>query len=158
MAYFYVLVKLGAASSPYEKVLTDVSESELRHAFVTKYKNGADILIDGRLIKISDISSVLIVRTKECDEITRQRINSDSLDKISKMNSESDGIVFISAGSGYDPEDILELGENVTSEYITEPPGSGGGINWGEIANHPWVITILGGLVLAAILALLGIG
>jgi len=158
MVYFHVLVKLGAASSPYEKVVTDVSESELRHTFVTKYKKGTDIFIGGRLIKVSDINSVLIVRTEESDEITRERINSDSLDRISKMNRESDGVVFISAGSGYDPEDILELGENVTSEYITEPPGSGGGFNWGEIANHPWVITILGGLVLAAILALLGLG
>ena len=100
MAYFHVLLKIDAADAGYEKIFSDLSEAELKAMFVKQYRKGKDVLVDGRVIRASQINSVLIVKTNDTDETTRERINNDSLDRISKMNRESDSIVFISPGSG----------------------------------------------------------
>lgn len=158
MAYFHVLLRLDKADLDYEEIFSDLSESELKDRFLKPYRNAKDILVDGRVVKASQITSVLIVRTKETNDVTRELINNDSLNRISEMNREPDSMVIISPGSGYDPEDILEEGENVTADYVDSPPGSGNGIDWAFVVNHPWVVTIAGGLALAGLLALLGLG
>ena len=55
----------------------------------------------------------------------------------------------MSAGSGWHNEDIAECGTDVTSKYISAPPGLG---TWltksGALLNSPWVLRVLGGVAL----------
>ena len=158
MVYFHVLLRLDKADVGYEQIFSDLSESELKVRFLKPYRNAKDLFVGGRIVKASQIASILIVRTKETNEVTRERINTDSLNRISEMNSEPGGMVIISPGSGYDPEDILEEGKDVTVDYVDGPPGSGKVIVWASFVNHPWVVTIVGGLALAGLIALIGLG
>ena len=158
MAYFQVLLKYESIESEYEQVFSDLSEEELKSKFIKPYYKACDILVGGKVVKMSAIAKIMIVRTKDPDNQTRDIINNLSLNRISEMNRQSDSVVFISPGSGYDPEDILEAGEDVTSEYVNGPPGSGGTINWSYLSAHPMVVAVVGGLLLLGIAALLGLG
>lgn len=158
MAYFHVFLRLDKADGDYEQIFSDLSESELKDRFLKAYRKGQDILAKGRIVKAGQINSLLIVRTKDANDVTRERINNASLDRISRMNREPGGMIIISPGSGYDPVDILEEGEDVTVHYIDAPPGLGKVVAWESLANHPWIVTIVGGLILAGLLTLLGFG
>jgi len=54
-------------------------------------------------------------------------------------------------GSGWDAEDIVEAGEDVTSKYSTGPPGLGPSLIFRllSILNSPWIVAIGGGLIVA---------
>lgn len=158
MAYFHVFLRFDQADVDYEQIFSDLSESQLKDRFLKPYRKANDILAKGRIVKAAQINSLLIVRTKDTNDVTRERINSASLNRISEMNREPGGMIIFSPGSGYDPEDILEEGEDVTADYIDGPPGSGKVMVWASLANHPWVVTIVGGLILAGLLALFGLG
>ena len=75
------------------------------------------------LITPSSLRSVQVVQTECTEQEERERINNESLTQIDKFNRESNGLVFIGIGSGYNPEDIAEAGENITHSVIKGPPG-----------------------------------
>lgn len=175
MPYFHVLVKIDSVENEYEQILTDITETDLKDKFVDPYNKSQDILINGRVIRIDNIEMLCIARTKEKNEVTREKINEDSLDNISRINSKSDGVVFLSAGSGYDPEDLFDMAEDVTTEYINGPPGNQlqeAPISQSEqtekpentkskiavITSHPLLVTVVGGIIVAALAALFGLG
>lgn len=73
-------------------------------------------------------------------------------------NRDSDSVFFISLGRGYAPEDIEEAGSNVTERFINAPPGQERSGLAAKVVNNPWVVAIVGGVVVAGIVAWLGWG
>lgn len=65
--------------------------------------------------------------------------------------------MFLGSGRGHNLEDISEAGEDVTSTFISGPPGHGN--KWTVVAaalNHPWVSAVGTGLIVAALIWWLG--
>ncbi len=100
---------------------------------------------------MSDIRTVLIVRTERPEADECAEINGASLKEIERLNAQSDGVVIVSPGRGYEPEDILDAGDDVTSHFIKGPPGQSPLDIVRNAIHNPWVVGI-GTAVIAAIL------
>lgn len=156
MALHHVLLTLSESPIKPRCVLSDLSEQQLQTQFVTPYRKGKSTLCGNEVIQVASIKSVQIIRTKQTSEVERSAMQDRSFRDIQKINRQSDSVTIISPGYGYEPEDIVEAGEDVTSQYITGPPGYAnlGGLR--EILNNPWVVTIGTGLIVAALAWWLG--
>ena len=122
MAYFHVITKLVSGEHPI-CLFDDLSSDDLRAKFLRHYERGQDFLAGGNVISAKDIRSVRIIETNRDNATEREEINRRSRAKIDELNSSSDSVFFISLGNGYEPDDIAEAGEDVTSVYIKGPPG-----------------------------------
>ncbi|MGH9697284.1 MAG: hypothetical protein ACRD5Z_24285, partial [Bryobacteraceae bacterium] len=91
---------------------------------VRPYRQGTTLICGNEIIPVSTIRKIHVVRTVHENERERSALHAKSLAEIEKLNRESSGVVFLSTGGGYVPEDILEVGEDVTAKYIAGPPGS----------------------------------
>ena len=167
MSFYHVLTFSEPRDKEAQVILSNLSEQELLDRFVSHYRSGSDLVVGGDIISMSRLRKVIIVRTDDLEEAVRARINDQSLDEAAAFNRSSDSVVLITAGRGYDAEDILEDGEDVTSDFIGGAPGyakpAAGASLAGESAaegrvqralNHPWIVSIVGGLVVAGLLAL----
>ncbi|WP_162984552.1 hypothetical protein [Poseidonibacter antarcticus] len=125
--------------------------------FVRLYKKGKDILCDKDVVRIENIKSVQIIRTNKKNEDERSIIQDESFKRVQELNRQSDSIAIISLGYGYKLEDIVYAGEDVTSLYITGAPGHETSNFIFSFLNNPWVMTIGAGLILAVLVALLGL-
>ena len=113
MPYFHVNITLEADSESEGEWEFDLSEDTLRQRFVTPYDAGDSIQIGGKWIRPSDIDRILIYES-EADASTLGRQLSDS----------RRGSGFISVRSP--SVDAVESDDrNVTSKWITRPPGRG---------------------------------
>lgn len=153
-AYFHVVAKLGQ-SEKYQRLFADLSESELKERFVRPYEKGAGFFSGNDLIDPRDLRSILIVRTGRAEQVERDDINRNDLDRIEKMNRSS-SVVFISAGRGYDPEDIAQAGEDVTHSFIKGPPGFRAARFEPSIKVLGWIGGIIAAVVAAGIVKWLG--
>ncbi|CAA6828333.1 MAG: Unknown protein [uncultured Sulfurovum sp.] len=158
MPYYHVLVTFTDSPKDPQCVLDDLSEQELKTKFVGLYKKGKDILCDKDVVRIGNIKSVQIIRTNKKSEDERSIIQEKSFKRIEELNRQSDSITIISPGYGYSPGDIAVAGEDVTSQYITRAPGHEASNFIFSLLNNPWVMTIGTGLILAALVAWLGLG
>lgn len=157
MPYYHVLVTFTDSPKNPQCMLDDLSEQELKTKFVGLYKKGKDILCGKNVVRIGNIKSVQIIRTNKKSEDERSIIQEESLKRIQELNRQSDSIAIISLGYGYSPEDIAYAGEDVTSHYITGAPGHETSNFIFTLINNPWVIAIGTGLILAALVAWLGL-
>ncbi len=153
MPYYHVLVTFTDSPKNPQCVLDDLSEQELKTKFVKLYKKGKDILCDKDVVRIENIKSIQIIRTNKKSEDERSIIQNESFKRIEELNKQTDSIAIISIGHGYNPEDIVEAGEDVTSQYITEAPGYGASNFFLSFLNNPWIMTISTGLIIAALVA-----
>lgn len=158
MSHFHVLLTFEDAPDKPRCIFIDLSEKELKDRFLRPYRSGRSFLCDNEVMEPKRIRSVRIIRTdlKSADEL--KTIQEKSWKEIEEFNRDSSSVVLISAGRGYDAEDIVEAGSDVTSSYVSGPPGSGD--YWRPIAtilNHPWISAIGTGIVVAAIVAWLGL-
>lgn len=97
--------------------------------------------------------------TGQNDQVKRDAFQERSFREIQEFNRQSGSVTLISVGRGYEPADILEAGEDVTGKYIPGPPGDGAKASLAtKVVNHPWIVTIGTGLIVAALAALLGLG
>ena len=111
MSYFHVNITLEADSEGEWEF--DLSEDTLRRRFVTPYDAGDSIQIGGKWIQPSDIDRLLIYES-EADASTLGRQHSDRMR----------GSGFISVRSP-SVDAIESYDRNVTSKWITRPPGKG---------------------------------
>ena len=156
MKYHHIILGFSGSDAVVSDDLMDLSEQDLRKLFVEPYKKGQSILVNGKVVATADIRSVLIIRTAREKSAERDALNRQHLERIDRMNRESDSVVILSPGHGYEPEDIAEAGEDVTAEFIKGPPGYASN-GWLKSAIHnPWVVTLGGGLILAGAIAWLG--
>lgn len=146
--YFHVLVKMNKAPEKLIFLFGDLTEKELKSRFIKPYKRKETLVRGNDLIALSDVSAVHIVRTKKKKDVCLKELQVSSGEQIDEMNKDSDetGVVIISAGSGWEDEDIVEVGEDVTNHYIH---GGCQGDTWfNKIANNQWTIALGTGLIL----------
>jgi hypothetical protein len=157
MPFHHVLVSVEAKTDKLRCIFSDLSEGELQAKFVSPYRKGQALVCPNEVIPISQVRKVHVVRTSRESSIELSDLQTSSYAEIQRMNRESTGLVFISAGRGYDAEDILETGEDVTSEYLLGPPGIGiEPTVASRVVNHPWAVAIGTGVLVAAITWWLG--
>lgn len=155
MSYFHVVAK-RASEERYRSPFFDLSEADLMKLFVHPYEQGKAFFSGNDLISPSELSSIIIVKTANESDVERAEINRKSLERIDEINRSNDGPVFISAGSGYDPEDIAEAGEDVTHAYIKGEPGYKADRFAPPLKVAAWVGGILATVIGAGIIKWLG--
>lgn len=111
----YYHVRITQKSARTDEVKLDFNESQLKEKFLKPYKEGRPIVISGKTIPPDDIERIRINRTEK---------NSDELlPKIKRERRNKSGFVAVGI-----PDEwyVADEGEDVTDEFITAPPGSGG--------------------------------
>jgi hypothetical protein len=155
MAYHHVVSKIGPGDK-FRVLFSDLSLEELKRRFIAAYERGTSFFSGNDLISPSDLRSVQIIKTARTEQEERESINKASLARIDEINRSS-GIMFISGGSGYDPEDIAEAGEDVTHSLIKGPPGFKKG-KWSKpVRALAWVAGIVATIIAAGIIKWLGL-
>lgn len=154
MTFFHVLAVIGDEKP--QMLFVDLNSSELKEQFISPYKRGKTFFAGARIINPTMLKSIRIIETTECEEPTRRRINAASLQQIDEMNR-SGGVIFISAGSGYDPEDLLEGGIDVTRKFLTGGPGAAGAVFGMSKQALGWVFGIVSAVVAAGLAKWLGL-
>ncbi len=154
MAYYQVLVAVEPHPEKMRQVFTDIGEKDLKQMLVAPYRRGTSLICGNEIIPVTQIRKLQIVQTARTDEIEREELHAQSIREIEKFNRESDSVVLISPGGGYDPEDILDAGEDVTAKFISGHPGSASGPSpIGQFLNNAWVVglvvTLVSGLAVA---------
>jgi hypothetical protein len=125
--------------------------------FSRPYRRGKSILCGNEIVESLQIKRIKIVKTIEQGEKELEKLQEGSLRKIQEFNRSSNSITIISPGRGHNIEDIVEVGEDVTIQFISAPPGEGD--RWKIVAallNNGWVVGIGGGLIVAALVWWLG--
>lgn len=155
MAYHHVIAKVGQ-NDKFCVLFADLSLAELKKRFIAPYERGISFFSGNDLVTPTDLRSVQVVKTERTEQEEREHINKESCAQIDKINRESTGMVIISAGSGYDPEDIVEAGEDITHSVIKGPPGFRAG-KWGTSTKVlAWVAGIVAVVVAAGVIKWLG--
>lgn len=156
MPYFHVLVAFRDAPNKIKCIYSDLSGSDLESKFLKPYRAGRSTLSGSEIIDITSIVSTQIIETARIMELELNDIQKKSWEEIEDFNRQSNSVTLVSIGRGHEPEDIVEGGADVTSKFITAPPGQQASSSLSMILNHPWVVAILGGLVVAGVAAWLG--
>jgi len=151
MPYFHVLLILQNSSGRVRSVFADLLETDLKKRFLAKYQSGTTLLSGNEVIDTRQINKVTIIRTQRTSAEELKTIQDRSYATVQEVNRSQDSVVLISAGHGYDPEDIVEAGEDVTATYISSPPGEGRWSFMEAVINHSWVSAILTGLIVAGL-------
>jgi hypothetical protein len=151
MPFYHVLIIFTDALSKPQCVLSDLSEQQLQTQFVTPYKKGKDILCRTEVVRVVGIKTVWIIRTDKKSEDERAAIQKQSFSEIQELNRQSNSLVYISPGYGYEPEDIAKAGMDVTLQYITGAPGHAVAGTISGLLNNQWVVAIGTGLIVAAL-------
>lgn len=138
-------------------VFSDLSDREVRTLFVRPYARGAKLLVNGEVVDLARIREVKVVRTEHSKSDELKILQERSRQDIDRINSDpNSGAIFISVGSGWEDDEIADVGADVTSEFLSEAPGSGGW--WKPIAEHPWVVGIGTAVIAGLILLFFGAG
>ncbi len=150
MGFLHVLIS-WKPSDDFECVLSDLSTKELKRRFIKPYRSGKSILIEGRVLPLAELFSVKVICTDRDIDAELQDLQERSQQEIREFNRNSD-ILLVSPGRGHSDEDIVECGKDVTNEYLSGPPGSSRAA-W-ELLHNPWVVTLVGGFLVAAAIGL----
>lgn len=157
MPFYHVLISSASEPTKLRAILTDLSEDRLAKQFLRPYRKGQNIICGNEVISIDDVRKVHVVRTERDNEAERATLNERSHTEIRELNSQSDSFFILSPGRGYDPEDILEIGEDVTGQVLSGPPGHGALPNpFLSLFGNQWVVAVGTGIIVAAIIWLLG--
>jgi len=155
MPYHHVIAKT-ASRDEFRTLFSDLSAAALQERFITPYERGKSFFSGNDLVSPSDLRSVQIVRTQRPDQIERDEINRIDRAKIDKINSSSDSVFFVSIGGGYEPQDIVQAGEDVTHAFIKGPPGFKAGRWAPSMKALGWIAGIIATVVAAGLAKWLG--
>jgi hypothetical protein len=106
-------VRIATKSKPSrEEVRLDLSEDELESRFLAPYRNGRPMVINGTTVPLDDFKAI---------HITRSEQSSAELRPIEQAEQRTRRAVAMGL-----PEDwrVAKRGQDVTDQFITEPPGS----------------------------------
>ena len=153
MPYYHVLVAATASPEKLECILWDLDRKALRKRFIKPLSKSRDIVVDGRIVRRSEIAVVRIQETDDSSDPVLKKLQETSWAAIERFNRQSQGAVLISAGDGHSRDDLHMVGTDVTSTFLApdlSPTWVGGGF-W----TNPWLVTVGGGLLVIGIAALL---
>jgi hypothetical protein len=119
---------IGAVDDRKAKMLfSDLTLKDLISDFVRPYERGEKFFAGGRVVAPSELRLVRIVETAVPESDARGKINQDDLASIAEINRTL-GFIIISPGRGYEPDDLVEAGTDVTRTYLRGGPGSSVGL------------------------------
>lgn len=119
--FYHVLAAVG--DRELQMLFADLDKIKLDKEFLKPYRRGETFFAGSQIVKPAELRTVRIIETSMREDVARQSINRASLARIDEMNRTSN-VTIISVGQGYDPEDLVEAGEDVTRTYLTGGPGS----------------------------------
>lgn len=151
--FYQVLAAIGDRKP--EMLFSDLTLKQLNKEFVKPYKRGKTFFAGPSVINPSELSQIQIIETPVKEAEARDKISRDSVAEITEFNRTSEIMVF-STGHGYDPEDIVEAGVDVTRTYIRGGPGSSKSLSGLSKQAAGWVLTIITGVLTAGLAKLVG--
>ena len=122
MAFHHVIATLGPGTQV-RVLFTDLTSEELAKQFIRPYEQGKPFFAGHELISPHELRSIHIIRTRSPDRTERDEINRKDRERNDRLNARGSGLVLISGGAGHAPEDIAEVGEDITHSVIKGPPG-----------------------------------
>ncbi len=147
---YHVLLNKRDSESSLRVIFRDLSERDLKRRFLAPYRRAGKVLVEGEAIDLTFVSKFKIIATAKAMEEELEVVRKESFEEVQRTNRESSSVVFISAGWGYRDEEIEHVGADVTAKYLISPPGEGGLVaTLGAFLNHPWILAIGAGLVVA---------
>ena len=155
--FFHVVIKSKMHSKKWCCIFRDLSLKELKRRFIKPYKLNEKFLSEGKLYSFDEISEIVIVRTEELHRSVLTKAKEESRKRMKEANSNSIGIM-IRVPSGVHDFEIKDYGDNVTSEFIQVGPGSGTNLSKLRLfLKNPWLVRIVGGLIVAGIMLYFGL-
>lgn len=151
--FYQVLAAIGESKT--EMLFSDLSAKELDEQFVTPYRRGKTFFAGASVVNPSELRKVRIIETLVKEAEARHRINRDSLAEIAEMNRTS-GFMIISAGQGYETEDVVEAGVDVTRNFLRGGPGSPNSLLGLSKTAASWILTIVASVLAAGLVKWLG--
>ncbi len=151
--FYQVLAAIGDRKT--EMLFSDLTARELGQEFVAPYRRGKTFFAGTTVVNPSELRKVRIIETPVKEAEARDRINRDSLAEIAEMNRTS-GLMIISPGQGYEPEDVAEAGVDVTRTFLRGGPGSSNGLMGISKTAAGWLLTIVASVLAAGLAKLLG--
>ncbi|MEI2299349.1 hypothetical protein [Ensifer sp. MJa1] len=145
--YFHVVVRTKDDKKKPVFLFGDLSEGELRTKFLKPYRRGGKLFVENAIIDVADLASIKIIETAQPKDDVLEEMQETSRKAIDKMNRESGTFVIMSIGVGYRDTDIEHDGDDVTSQFITDGPGTASQLF--QIMNNNWTMTIGGGVLVA---------
>ena len=122
MAFHHVIATLGT-DRQVRVLFADLTLEELAKQFINPYEQGKPFFAGHELISPHELRSIHIIRTRSPDRTERDEINRKDRERNDRLNARGSGLVLISGGAGHAPEDIAEVGEDITHSVIKGPPG-----------------------------------
>lgn len=151
--FYQVLGAIGDRKT--EVLFSDLTEKELREQFVVPYRRGKTFFAGTSLVTPAELRKVRIIETPLKEAEVRGQINRDSLAEIAEMNRTS-GLLIISAGQGYEPEDIAEVGTDVTLTFLRGGPGFSSGLLGLSKNAVGWLLGIVASVLATGLVKWLG--
>ena len=111
MAYYHVRITQASAPS-YDETRLDMTFGELDERFLSPYREGSKVVINGKVIPVSDIGRIRISKSDQ---------DSNHLRPIAERERRESGVLSLVRSGDWD---IANKAEDVTDELITDPPGS----------------------------------
>lgn len=151
MPYFHVVVELDGEPNKQVAIFVDLSRTELESQFIKPYDRGIDLVSKNLILPARRLRRVHVIQTDRQSELELREVQRKSREANDELNRDSP-VLFLSLGSGYKPEDIVEAGTDITQTVIKGPPGTKpGGAVITAILNNGWVVGIGGGMVVAVL-------
>lgn len=123
--FYHVIGAMG--DREVEMLFSDLTLKRLMREFIGPYRRGETFFAGTRVVDPSELRSVRIVETAVPEASARGKINREDLAHIVEINRTS-GFTIISPGRGYEPDDLVEAGSDVTRAYLRGGPGSSDGL------------------------------
>ncbi|MEN5425464.1 hypothetical protein ABE522_03690 [Stenotrophomonas pennii] len=117
MPFHHVIAKVGPEDKS-RVLFADLSVDELKKRFIQPYEKGVAFFSGNDLTRPTDLRSIQIIRTDRPDQIERDEINRKEREHINRLNGSNSDIFFVSVGGGYQPQDIAEVGADLTHDFI----------------------------------------
>jgi hypothetical protein len=156
MSYYHVTIQTKNSEN-WICIFKDLSEADLKKNFLKPYKLGNSIYSNGNILSPTEIIQIIINKTDNKHEDELKAVQDESYREVVDYNRRNPHTLLVSAGRGHNDYEINECGDNVTDKFISSGPGHGTPLTiFSEFIKHPWVVRIVGGLILIAVTALLG--
>jgi hypothetical protein len=149
ISFHHVLIALADKPERLRCVFLDLTEKDLKARFLAPYRSGASILLNGEVIHLRHVVNVRVLRTDRNSEIELKELQDRSYAEIEEFNRRSPNVMLVSPGRGYAPEHIVDVGKDVTEDFVKGAPGHSSPFSFFDVINHPWTLTIGGGLLIA---------
>jgi hypothetical protein len=151
--FYHVLAAIGDRNTGI--LFSDLTAKELDQQFVAPYKCGKTFFAGATIVNPHELRKVQIIETPAKEDEVRAQINRASLAEIAEMNRTS-GMMVISPGQGYEPEDIAEAGVDATRIFLRGGPGSSNGLLGLSKTAAGWLLTIVASVLATGLAKMLG--